>query len=50
MREKALLFLREEVPHGIAVTVDSFKERPDKDLIDITVAITCEKKEPQGVW
>ena len=44
VREKALLFLREEVPHGIAVTVDSFKERPGRDLIDITVAITCEKK------
>ena len=49
VREKALLFLREEVPHGIAVTVDSFKERPDKDLIDITVAITCEKKSHKGM-
>ena len=49
VREKALLFLREEVPHGIAVTVDSFKERSDKDLIDITVAITCEKKSHKGM-
>ncbi len=49
VREKALLFLREEVPHGIAVTVDSFKERPDRDLIDITVAITCEKKSHKGM-
>ena len=49
VREKALLFLREEVPHGIAVTVDSFKERPDKDLIDITVAITSEKKSHKGM-
>ncbi len=30
VREKALLFMREEIPHGIAVTVESFKERPDK--------------------
>ena len=44
MREKALLFLREEVPHGIAVVVERFKERPDKDLIDIDVDIYCERK------
>ena len=37
VREKALLFLREEVPHGIAVVVERFKERPDKDLIAIDV-------------
>ena len=40
VREKALLFLREEVPHGIAVVVERFKERPDKDLIDIDVTST----------
>ena len=28
---------------------DSFKERPDRDLIDITVAITCEKKSHKGM-
>ena len=44
VREKALLFLREEVPHGIAVVVERFKERPDKDLIDIDVDIYCERK------
>ena len=49
VREKALLFLREEVPHGIAVTVESFKERPDKDLVDITVDIYCEKKSHKGM-
>ncbi|WP_294500527.1 GTPase Era [uncultured Gemmiger sp.] len=49
VREKALLFLREEVPHGIAVVVDSFKERPDKNLIDITVDIVCEKKSHKGM-
>ena len=30
VREKALLFLREEVPHGIAVVVERFKERPTR--------------------
>ena len=49
VREKALLFLREEVPHGIAVVVERFKERPDKDLIDIDVDIYCERKNHKGM-
>ena len=49
VREKALLFLREEVPHGIAVVVERFKERPDKDLIDIDVNIYCERKSHKGM-
>lgn len=49
VREKALLFLREEVPHGIAVVVERFKERPDKDLIDIEVDIYCERKSHKGM-
>ena len=49
VREKALLFLREEVPHGIAVVVERFKERPDKDLIDIDVDIYCGRKSHKGM-
>ena len=49
VREKALLFLREEVPHGIAVVVERFKERPDKDLVDIDVDIYCERKSHKGM-
>ena len=49
VREKALLFLREEVPHGIAVVVERFKDRPDKDLIDIDVDIYCERKSHKGM-
>ena len=49
IREKALLFMRDEVPHGVAVTVESFKERPDKDLIDISVEICCERKSHKGM-
>lgn len=49
VREKALLFLREEVPHGIAVVVERFRERPDKDLIDIDVDIYCERKSHKGM-
>ena len=35
IREKALRTLDKEVPHGIAVTVERFKEREDKNIIDI---------------
>ena len=43
IREKALRLLSEEVPHGIAVRIDDFKEREDKDLIDIRASIIIEK-------
>ena len=36
---KALLYMRDEIPHGIAVVVERFKERPDTDLVDIDVNI-----------
>ena len=49
VREKALLFMREEIPHGIAVVVERFNERPDKDLIDIDVDIYCERKSHKGM-
>ena len=49
VREKALLFMREEIPHGIAIVVERFKERPDKDLIDIDVDIYCERKSHKGM-
>ena len=49
VREKALLFMREEIPHGIAVVVERFKERPDKDFIDIDVDIYCERKSHKGM-
>lgn len=49
IREKALLNLRDEIPHGIAVTVERFKERPDKDIIDIDVNIYCERKSHKGM-
>ncbi|WP_106461509.1 GTPase Era [Anaerococcus sp. Marseille-P3915] len=43
IREKALRLLSEEVPHGVAVRIDDFKEREDKDLIDIRASIIIEK-------
>ncbi|MBP8855046.1 MAG: GTPase Era [Oscillospiraceae bacterium] len=49
IREKMLLNLYDEIPHGTAVTVESFKEREDKNLIDIDVNIYCEKKSHKGM-
>ena len=44
IREKALRFLQEEIPHGIAVVIDTFDEREDKPIIDINATIICEKE------
>lgn len=49
IREKALINLEEEIPHGIFVTIDSFKEREDKNLIDVFATIICEKKSHKGI-
>ncbi len=49
IREKALMLLQEEVPHGIAVEVESIKERPNKQLLDINASIICEKNSHKGI-
>ena len=43
IREKILMLLSDEVPHGVGVEVSTFKERPNKNLIDISATIYCEK-------
>lgn len=49
IREKLLRLLNDEVPHGIAVTVESMKERDDKDLLDISAVIYCERDSHKGI-
>lgn len=49
IREKALLFMRDEIPHGIAVVVERFKERPGSDLVDIDANIYCERESHKGM-
>ena len=49
IREKALLNLDEEVPHGIFVEVEKVKGREDKDLIDVFATIYCEKESHKGI-
>ena len=48
-REKLLELLDDEVPHGIAVAVESMKEREDKDLLDISAVIFCERDSHKGI-
>ena len=43
IREKALYVLDKEIPHGIAILIDTFTERLDRDLIDVNATIVCEK-------
>ncbi|MCT4621858.1 MAG: GTPase Era [Marinisporobacter sp.] len=49
IREKLLHYLHEEVPHGVAVEVMSMKKRKDKDIVDISATIYCEKKSHKGI-
>ena len=44
VREKLLYLLQDEVPHGVAVVTESFSEREDKDILNISVLIYCEKE------
>lgn len=49
IREKALMYLQEEVPHGVAVEIEEMKERKNRDLIDIRANILCEKKSHKSI-
>lgn len=49
IREKILRYIDKEVPHGIAVATESFKERPDSDILDIEATIYCEKESHKGI-
>ncbi len=48
IREKLLLNLDDEVPHGVGVEVSSFKERED-GLISIQATIFCERDSHKGI-
>ncbi|MFW5632200.1 MAG: GTPase Era [Suilimivivens sp.] len=47
IREKALRSLEEEIPHGIAVTIEKMKWRGD--LVDIEATIICERDSHKGI-
>lgn len=47
IREKALRLLSDEIPHGIAVSVDSMKYR--ENIVDIDATIVCERDSHKGI-
>ena len=49
IREKLLMLLSDEVPHGIAVGVEKMSERDDKDILDISAVIYCERESHKGI-
>ncbi|WP_416197760.1 MAG: GTPase Era [Sporanaerobacter sp.] len=49
IREKALHYLEEEVPHGVFVAIDMINTRDDKDIIDVHATIYCEKESHKGI-
>ena len=51
IREKALHALNDEIPHGIAVVIDSFKERRNArgPITDIDATIICERDSHKGI-
>lgn len=47
LREKILLYTNDEVPHGVAVAIDSFKETDN--LVEISATIYCERNSHKGI-
>ena len=48
IREKLLLCLDKEIPHGTAVEITRFSER-DNEIIDLDATIYCEKASHKGI-
>jgi GTP-binding protein Era len=49
IREKALLTLEDEVPHGVGVMIEKIEERKNKNMIDVYAVILCERKSHKGI-
>ena len=47
IREKALRCLQDEIPHGIAVTIEKMESRPG--ITDIEAEIVCERESHKGI-
>ena len=47
IREKVLKCLEDEIPHGIAVTIESMKYK--KHIVDIEATICCERDSHKGI-
>lgn len=49
IREKALYSLQQEIPHGLAVEIDTLEKRDDSEIIDIDATIVCERDSHKGI-
>ncbi|MBO8156052.1 MAG: GTPase Era [Bacillaceae bacterium] len=49
IREKVLHLTREEVPHSIAVVIDSVQKREDQDIIDVQATVITERSSQKGI-
>ncbi len=49
IREKMLLLLDKEVPHGVAVSIEKMRERPAGGIMDVEATIYCEKDTHKGI-
>lgn len=47
IREKVLMYLNDEVPHGVAIEIETYKEQPN--ITNIGAIIYCEKKSHKGI-
>jgi len=49
IREKVFRLTGEEIPYSVAVTVESFKERPEKNLVEILSTIHVERESQKPI-
>lgn len=49
VREKVMRLCYEEVPYGVAVTVDSFQEKPEKNVVVVHATIQVERQSQKGI-
>ena len=49
IREKVLQYVHDEVPHGVAVEIERMKSRKDKEIVDISAVIYCERDSHKGI-
>ena len=49
IREKVLHLMSQEIPHGVAVVVDSMKQRGKQKMMDIDATIVVEKDSHKGM-
>ena len=49
IREKILQYIRDEIPHGVAVEIEKMRKRENSEMYDIEATIICEKSSHKGI-